>query len=68
MGGNGAYPRAGAPWVSGAPLGIFPLEPSERCLIEILSSWNYFEGKQMSAVEKKVLLLPGDFFSIQKLV
>lgn len=62
MGGNGAYPRAGAPWVSGAPLGIFPLEPSERCLIEILSSWNYFEGKQMSAVEKKVLLLPGDFF------
>lgn len=37
MGGNGAFLRAGAPWLWGAPLGVFSLQPSERCLIEILS-------------------------------
>lgn len=62
MGGNGAYPRAGAPWVSGAPLGIFPLEPSERCLIEILSLPGIILREADECCGKKGSLTPWRFF------
>lgn len=62
IGGNGAYLRAGAPWGWGAPLGMFSLQPSEKCLIEILSLPGIILREADECCGKKVLFLPRDFF------
>lgn len=67
VGGNGAYLRAGAPWVLGAPPGVFSLEPLERCLIEILSLPGIILREADECCGKR-FSYSLETFSIQKLV
>lgn len=66
-GGNGACLRAGALWVWGAPLGVFSLEPSERCLIEMLSLPGIILREADECCGKRFSYSP-EILSIQKLV